>query len=94
MRESALQQKILHFLKECGLIARSLEYKGRQGCPDLVVLDPPTVWLEVKTKTGRLRPAQVREHERMKKLGAKIHVIRSIEDARAVVAEHYPERSR
>jgi hypothetical protein len=93
MLESALQVKILKMLSSCGLLARSLEYKGRTGCPDLVILDPPTVWLEVKTKTGKLRPAQVREIKRIKEHGGIVRVVRSIDDAKEVLSEYYPKQS-
>jgi hypothetical protein len=45
----------------------------------------PTVWfLEVKTAKGRLSPAQVEVHDRLKDLGYEVGVARSLDDALAL----------
>lgn len=56
------------------------------GFSDLLVIQPieltaRPVFLEVKTKTGRVRPAQINFIERMQSLGAKAGIVRSPDDA-------------
>lgn len=88
--EAKLQQKIISFLRDYGLMVRPVEWRGRKDCPDLVILNPPTVWVEVKTPTGKLRSSQRREHDLMREAGAKVMVARSIEDCDAIVQRYYP----
>jgi len=57
------------------------------GAPDLVVILPGggTLWLEVKTAKGRVEPHQAELHDRMRRLGHDVRVVRSIDDALASV---------
>lgn len=59
-----------------------------KGTPDRVVLSPNglTTWLEVKTPKGRLSPEQVRWHERAKKGGHRVAVVRSVTEALQAVS--------
>lgn len=58
------------------------------GCPDLIVMSPSGnadaarfVWLEVKTKTGRLSKEQLFWHAKASTRGVTARVVRSITDA-------------
>lgn len=64
-----------------------------KGTPDRVVLSPGgiTTWLEVKTPKGRLSPEQVRWHERAKKMGHRVAVVRSVAEALAAVSVPKPD---
>ena len=57
------------------------------GTPDHHVMSPNGVstWLETKTPIGKLNEAQVAWHERAKKLGHRVMVVRSPEEALAAV---------
>lgn len=57
------------------------------GTPDLVVIAPGgiTVWLEVKAPRGVLSEAQKGTHAHWKRNGHHVAVVRSIEDAEAVL---------
>lgn len=79
-------KKLLHY----GLLVRPVEWRGRKDCPDLVILNPPTVWIEVKTLTGTVRDSQSREHQTMRDAGAIVEVARSVEAVDAIVRRHYP----
>jgi hypothetical protein len=94
--EAVLQTKILKILSESGLMARTVAYRGRTDCPDVVIIDPPTVWLEIKSPkgTGRLRPGQRREHNAMRDHGAAVYVIESLEDLETILIRHYPGTER
>ena len=60
---------------------------AEEGTPDLVVRSPGgiTTWLETKDEDGKLRPAQKAWHERAKKGGHRVAVVRSVNDAVTVV---------
>lgn len=54
------------------------------GTPDILLVGPGPVsgsWLEVKTTTGALRPEQVAWHERAARMGVRVAVVRSVEQA-------------
>lgn len=61
------------------------------GTPDHVCCSPNglTTWLETKTPVGKLSPAQVAWHERAKRNGHRVAVVRSPAEAlKAVSAEN------
>jgi hypothetical protein len=53
------------------------------GTPDLVCLGPggATVWLEVKSATGKPRRSQVAMHSTMRHLGHRVHTVRTVSQA-------------
>lgn len=51
--------------------------------------DGRAVFVEVKTATGKVRPAQVNFIRRMRELGAIAGVCRSVEDALALIREEH-----
>ncbi|RMD95095.1 MAG: VRR-NUC domain-containing protein [Alphaproteobacteria bacterium] len=59
------------------------------GWPDLVVVVPgrPPWFFEVKTRRGRLSPAQAEMHERLRALGCRVATVRSADEAIEVVRE-------
>jgi len=90
--ERALQHVIVKALDLMGFIVIHIpnQYaKGRvrdagfaSGAPDLIVLKEGKVFfLEVKTKTGRVRPSQKAFAERLRREGFEYHVVRSLDDA-------------
>jgi hypothetical protein len=60
-----------------------------EGTPDHHVMCPDgsSFWLETKTQEGDLSPAQRRWHERAKKSGHRVAVVRSPREALAVVGQ-------
>lgn len=74
--------------------ARPFQTGLPKGFSDLLVISPTIItpemigqliaragFLEIKTKTGRVRPEQVNFIEQMQKLGASAGIARSIDDA-------------
>ncbi len=58
----------------------------RLDSPDLMtLLWPVTFWVELKATGKRAEPHQVREHERMRKMGHSVYVIDSIEGVDALL---------
>lgn len=67
-----------------------LKQSEMAGFPDLLVLGPTgrAAWLEVKSLVGRLSPLQKSRHERLSALGHVVAVVRSLDDALAVLRTH------
>lgn len=72
-------------------LARGLHGEGAvqlapAGTPDLVALPPAGApsplpwWLEVKTRTGRVRKGQVEMHQELRERGQIVRVVRSVDD--------------
>lgn len=57
-----------------------------KGFSDLFVVDKQGVaFIETKTPTGRVRPEQIKFIERMRQLGHRAGVARSVEDAKRIM---------
>ena len=89
--ERSLQTAIVKALNLLGFLVIHIpnQYsKGRvrdagfvSGAPDLIVLkDGKVFFLEVKTKTGRVRPSQKLFAERLRRQGFDYFVVRSLDD--------------
>jgi len=59
----------------------------KPGVSDLVAFIPGrgVTFIEVKTPTGKQSPAQTRFEERCKDFGAEYHLVRSVDDAMALI---------
>ena len=60
-----------------------LKESEMRGFPDLLVIGPEgsTAWLEVKTETGRVSPAQKSVHKNLEYLGHTVAVVRTPQQA-------------
>lgn len=90
--EAALSRKIMQNLKNHGLLARAMEYRGRNGAPDIVVIGNPTIFIELKHPNGKgkLSAHQAREHERIRNHDGIVYTINSVEQLEAIIQRHYP----
>ena len=80
-------------LKTHGCVVRKICYEMRRGCPDLLVICPGgrVVFLELKKAENiEPEPHQLREHERMRAVGADVRVIGSKEQVDALIQELFP----
>ena len=85
MKESTIEAYLLKRVKALGGECRKVNFPGHLGAPDRFVLLPghTPVWVELKSPTGRLTPAQVREHVRLCKMGETVITLRSKEEVDA-----------
>jgi Holliday junction resolvase len=78
------QAEIVRILRDKGCLIFDLSSVG-EGCPDLLALNPQgqVILIEVKNPNGRdrLTPAQLKAIQ----CGWPIHVVKSVEDALALV---------
>lgn len=99
LRERDIEKHLVKRVKELGGEVRKVQWIGRRGAPDRLVmlplredgvywrnLDATTVWVELKAPGVAPEPYQVREHERMRKLGQRVEVIDSIEGVESLLS--------
>jgi len=94
MRESDIERHLVAQVKALGGEVRKVQWVGRRGAPDRLVMLPfticyyrpdgvllstPAVWVELKAPGKKAEPHQLREHARMRAMGQHIEVIDSIE---------------
>lgn len=91
-------------LTENGCLVRKISYEARRGCPDQLVLvpkqfdeywhcfrPPSVIFIEYKKATDiEPEPHQLREHERMRAVGADVRTIGSKEQIDALIQELFP----
>ena len=102
MRESIIEKHLVKRVKELGGEVRKVQWVGRRGAPDRLVMLPrrseklaaamahfhlptewpdrsQTIWVELKATGVKPEAHQLREHERMRKMGQRVVVIDSLE---------------
>lgn len=93
MRERDIEKYLVERVKALGGEVRKVKWIGRNGAPDRLVMLPDTVenlcgnlihhsntfWVELKATGKKPEPHQLREHERMRRMGQRVVVIDSIE---------------
>lgn len=94
MRERDIERYLVKRVKALGGEVRKVQWIGRRGAPDRVVMCKGRVfvhdlgddaWVEVKTTGEKPEPHQLREHERMRAMGQRVVVIDSIEAVDALL---------
>ena len=87
MRESDIEKYLVKRVKEAGGEVRKAAWIGRWGAPDRRVMLPGRlpIWVELKAPGKVAEPHQIREHNRMRKLGELIEIIDSMEQVDALV---------
>jgi hypothetical protein len=90
MRERDIERYLVKRVKELGGEVRKVQWIGRRGAPDRLVMMPmmlsPTIWVELKATGKTAEPHQQREHERMRKMGQRVEVVDSFEQVDRLLA--------
>jgi hypothetical protein len=90
MKESVIEQHLVRRVKQLGGEVRKVQWIGRRGAPDRLVMLPhghragsnssiKTFFVELKAPGKKPEPWQRREHVRMVDMGQRVVVIDSIE---------------
>ena len=89
MRERDIENYLVKRVRELGGECRKVQWIGRRGAPDRLVMLPSllntksgwstAVWVELKAPGKKAEPHQVREHARMRRMGQRVEVLDSIE---------------
>jgi hypothetical protein len=100
-RESDIEDYLVKRVKALGGEVRKVQWIGRRGAPDRLVMlpampgrgwfnldsrKPHTIWVELKAPGAKPEPHQLREHHRMLVMGQRVVVIDSIEGVDALLA--------
>lgn len=90
MLEKNLQKNILKICKEYNILTRKLNAESQRGWPDLILLLPngTVIFLEVKTKTGKLSKLQEYTIQEIKERKGNVHVVRSTEEVKTIIESH------
>ena len=61
--------------------------KQKTGVPDLLIESSRhgRIWVEVKTPNGKLEPTQEKQFPKMEAAGAKIYIVRSLEELQIIM---------
>lgn len=79
MRERDIEQYLVTRVKAMGGEVRKVKWIDRRGAPDRLVLLPnKRLWVELKAPGKKAEPHQVREHNRMRRLGELVEVVDSL----------------
>lgn len=89
MRESKVEGHLVKRAKALGGEVRKVQWIGRRGAPDRVVMLPDVLfWVETKAPDGVLEPHQAREHARMRRMGQVVHVAYTLEAVDALMDQY------
>jgi hypothetical protein len=90
-KESVVEKYLTKRATLLGGEVRKVKFLGREGAPDRLVMFPNaiSVWVETKSLTGKLRPSQEREHERLRSMGQRVEVIRTEHAVDCLIDEMY-----
>lgn len=102
LRESDIEKYLVKQVKAAGGEVRKVQWIGRRGAPDRLVMlpavktkingiyemcsSPKTIWVELKAPGKKAEPHQLREHERMRKMGQRVVVIDSLAGVDEILA--------
>lgn len=87
MREKIIEARLVKRVKELGGEVRKVQFVNRPGAPDrYVMLGGKGFWVELKAPGKLAEPHQVREHNRMRRMGEIVHVVDSIEGVEELFA--------
>ena len=86
LRESYIENHLTRCVHAAGGEVRKVQWVGRRGAPDrLVMLPHRVVWVELKAPGKKAKPHQAREHARLRRYGLDVVVIDSIEGVEELV---------
>ena len=79
MLERDIENYLVTQAQALGVLVRKVQWIGRRGAPDRVLMLPGgrLVWVEVKQPGAKPERHQAREHERMRAVGQTVVVVDS-----------------
>lgn len=100
MTEKQIENKLKKIIKQAGGISYKFNSPGNSGVPDRIVIlpDRSPIFVELKTKSGRLSAVQRYQHKILNLLGQEVIVVQGekdleeFEDWVGAVVEGYWER--
>lgn len=95
MTESSIEKSFVRWCRKHKITTFKLVRNPGRGWPDRAVFFPDNqvCWLEFKTDTGELSPAQKVTNELLSKLGHDVYVVRSVKEAKEALARFAKENA-
>lgn len=89
MKESTIEARLVREVKKRGGLCYKFTSPGSPGVPDRIVVLPGgvTVYVELKTETGRLANIQKWQIEELRKRGATVRVLKGMDQVLAFLEE-------
>lgn len=89
MRESSIESYLVRKVKEHGGLCFKFVSPGNPGVPDRIVITPngKTIYVELKTDTGRLAKIQKWQRSEMEKRRADVRVLYGLDDVKEFLRE-------
>lgn len=89
MRESAIEAKLLQGVKAAGGLCLKFVSPGNPGVMDRIIILPGgrVIFVELKTKVGRLSDLQKWQRGEFQKRGADVRVLKGVGDVDAFLEE-------
>ncbi len=87
MRESQIENHLIKELKKLGIETRKVQWLGRAGAPDRLILAQGGIYVELKAPGKLPRENQLREHIKMRAAGMRVEVIDSLEGVDKLISE-------
>ncbi|HDZ5024820.1 TPA: VRR-NUC domain-containing protein [Campylobacter jejuni] len=86
MTESAIQRQIIDYLNSQNIYNFKIIACNKKGVPDIFCLiNGLGLFLEVKTKKGKVSKLQNYQIDRINELGGKAKVVRSVDDVKNII---------
>lgn len=94
MKESQIEAKLVRMVRERGGLCFKFVSPSNPGMPDRIIITPDgrTVYVELKTETGRLRRIQEWQISEMRKRGADVRVVKGLDAVKALVMDLFPPK--
>ena len=89
MRESEIENILMREVRKAGGYAYKFISPGNDGVPDRIIVKPgrPVLFVELKTKRGRMSRVQNAQINRLRRLGADVRIVRGLEGLAALFAD-------
>lgn len=88
MRERDIERHLVERIKALGGEIRKVQWIGRRGAPDRVVMLPggTLFWIELKRPGGSAEAHQAREHAKLHRVGQTVRILDTVEKIDALFA--------
>lgn len=92
MKESEIEAQLVRRIKAAGGLCYKWVSPGNTGVPDRIVILPGgrTIYVELKTETGRLSEIQKHTHALLQTRGADVRTLYGLDQVKAFVEEVMP----
>lgn len=81
--ERDAEQLLVSGVRDLGGVAYKFTSPGNAGVPDrIVIIAGVVIFIELKSRSGRLRPSQVMQHKRIQAAGGEVITLHGVDEVR------------